>query len=285
VDIVSRRPKKLSPRVDFAPSEFRKMVFTHGLRLTWEQAVECPCKRSAADDLVVSGNNLIDILETAGEKGTTFENRQECPACHGRGYLYHSPQEIRAICTRVGETPDAWKEWGEWARGALFLSTLPEHITGFHDRITLLDSVLVYRETLRRTGGIDALRYPIKTRVLDTGSVEDPTESDPISVDVLYAIKADADGAVDAETSVLTKVTDYTVTEDGKIKWIAEGNPPDVGSFFSISYYAAPRFVVVDIPHAFRDTWIGTKTALPYFASLPVNAMCRLEYLVSRGDA
>jgi len=284
MNIISRQPKKFGTRADFDTEQFRKEMYQHGLRVQWEQVVECPCKRSAAGDLLVSGDGMLDILETAGEKGTTFENRQECPACYGRGYLYHSPQDILAICTRVASTPDAWKEWGEWARGALFLTTLPEHLVGYQDRITLIDSVLVYRETLRRTGAIDKLRYPIKTRTLDTGSALDATESDPISVGVLYVIKADEDGGVDPVTDVLTQDVDYSLTEAGTVEWLEDGSPPDVGAYFSITYYAAPRFVVVDIPHAFRDTWIGTKTDQPYFAPLPVNAMCRLEHLVSREE-
>jgi len=277
--IPARPPIKNTPRIDFPPEEFRKHLYSKGLRARWEQAAECPCRRKGGGDLVGATSSMVDILTAAGKQGVTGEGRYECPACHGRGYLYHSAQDIIAIFTRVSGDPKGYLPWGEWTKGMAGLTVLPEHVPAFQDRITLTDSVLVYRETLQRKGAVEGLRYPIVTRALDT-------TPDPLSVGVLYCIKASATGLVDPVGGVMVEDTDFTVTEAGKISWIDGngGSPPAVGDFYSISYYAAPRYVVVDIPHAFRDTWVGTKVATPYFAPMLIHALCQLEFLLTREE-
>jgi hypothetical protein len=118
------------------------------------------------------------------------------------------------------------------------------------------------------------MKYPIVSRNLDLAG-------GATAVSALYAIKASSTGVVDSAAPLVNGV-DFTITADGKIDWalgVAAGTAPAENSFFSISYYANPRYVVVDIPHAFRDTWIGTNVATPYFAPLPVNCMAQLEFL------
>lgn len=273
--IPARVPDKLIPRVDFNPEDFREHLFTKGLRLTWEQASECPCKRQGQGDFVPMASSMVDLLVTKGIPSMTGEAKAECPICHGNGYFHHSSQSIVAIVTRLGADPKGFPGWGEWVKGVAFVTTLPEHVPAYQDRFTLTDSVLIYRETRRRgTGPRDDLRYPIVERLLDTT----PT---PIAASVLYCVKIGVAGA--AKEMVLG--TDFKVVS-GQVEWQTEvgTDAPAEKEFYSISYYANPRYVVVDIPHAFRDTWVGTKVPAPYFAPLPINSMCQMEFLNQRED-
>ena len=276
--IPSRIPPKLKPRVDFKPEEFRKHILTSGLRVLWEQASECPCKRQGAGDLVTTTSSMVDILVSSGTSSQTGEAKAECPTCHGNGYFYHSSQQIWAIVTRVGADPKGFPGWGEWTKGISFVTTLPEHVPAYQDRFTMMDSVLIYRETRRRGAGPrDALRYPIVERTLDTDPEATPY---PFTLSVLYCTKIDS---VTGEAKELVKDIDFSVTSS-QVDWSEGRDPPAEGDFYAISYYANPRYVVLDIPHAFRDTWIGTKVPEPSFAPMPINSLCQMEFLNTRED-
>ena len=287
MEIPARVPDKLTPRVDFPPEEFRKHIYTKGLRLIWEQTSECPCQRSGPADMVPAASSMTDLLVTEAVTSRTGEAKAECPTCRGNGYFHHSAQRVIGIVTRVGADPKGFPGWGEWTKGISYITTLPEHVPAYQDRFTMVDSVLIYRETRRRgvTGSPENLRYPIVTRVLDT--------TPPMSVDVLYCCKVDTLGALPVDPATekvpanpikeMVKGRDFNVV-DGKIEWLDSGDPPPPEQWYSVAYYANPRYHVLDIPHAFRDTWIGTKVVDPYFEPMPVNCLCQMEFLARRED-
>ena len=264
----SRPPAKLKPRVDFDPEQFRKMIFTRGLRVRWEQSAECPCERQTQAVNQGFGFDVQSGLRT------TAEARVDCPVCKGRGYFHHSSQEILAVIPGSRNTPKPFEPYGEHARGMVSVSLLPEHLPALYDRFTLLDSVLVYRESKTRSAVVESLRYPIVSRSLDL-------QGGAQTVDVLYAHKASASGST-TSVDTLTQGVDFVITNAGEVDWTLGdglGSAPVVGAQYSFSYYANPRYVVIDHPHAFRDTWIGNKVATPYAASLPVQAMAQLDFL------
>ena len=281
MDFPSRVPVKLNPRADFAPEQFRKFILNRGLPVLWEQATECPCKRRGGGDLLESSSPLTDILIAVGERGETREGRAECPACRGRGYYHHSPQTVVAGITRAALDPDAFRLYGDAAKGMIGVTLLPEHIPSYQDRFTLSDSTFIYRETRYRRGLVDTTKYPIITRTLDLQTGEGvPVLTD---VAVLYCVKANSAGVVDKAAGVLVQDVDFVVTEGGAIDWTLGDDAetaPAVGDGYSINYYARPRYSVVDIPHIIRDTWVATKAPTPYHAALPVQAMCQMEFLV-----
>ena len=205
----------------------------------------------------------------------TSEARPDCPVCSGRGYLYHSSQAIKGLITRASSTPEAYAAWGEYARGMCFFTLLPEHLPGLFDRITMENSVLVFRESKIRTSAtIEDLRYPIETRGLDlsTGITQ---------VGVLHVQASDADGLT-TEAMALTQGVDYAVTNDGKIDWTlgdAGNTAPALDTRYAVAYYAKPRYVVVDSPHTHRDTFVKTKSVSITFVPMPVQAMGKLDFL------
>lgn len=268
MQLPSRKPIKLGPRVDFRPEQFRKFFFKAGIDLLWEQAQDCPCKRSS------SAYSLDVTLQITDQ---TAEARVDCVKCKGDGFFYHSPQTVRAIVTGAQENPERFRIYGEFASGMINISLLPEHLPSYGDRFTMADSVLMFRETkIRTSNAIEQPRFPIVTRSLDlsTGVQQ---------VGVLNLHKANADGTC-TDAGVLTEGIDFTVTNDGDIDFTlgdASGNAPAENVRYSVSYYAHPRFVVVDHPHAFRDTFTKIKSSSESFRPLPIQCNAKLEFLNS----
>ena len=266
MQLPSRIPQKLGPRVDFRPEQFRKFILQAGLQVQWEQAQECPCKRK--------GNEL-DLALSVPTGSRTAESRIDCEMCKGKGYFHHSAQTIIAVVTSSRENPDRFRIYGEYADGMIGLSLLPEHLPAWGDRFTLLDSVLLFRETrVRGAGAIESLRFPIVSRLLDLAGGS-------TSVDVLQVHRGNADGTAD-QAGELDQDVDFEVTPGGDVDFtlgdVAQTAPVE-GSRYAVSYYAHPRYMVVDHPHAFRDTFIKTKQVDPTFAPLPVQCDARLEFL------
>lgn len=268
MDLPSRKPVKLGPRVDFRPEQFRKFFFKAGIDMIWEQAQECPCRRSTSD---YSLNVSLQVTDR------TTEAQVDCAKCKGRGYFYHSPQEVRAIITGAQENPERFRMYGEFATGMVNISLLPEHLPAYGDRFTMSDSVLLFRETKIRTEqAVESPRFPIVTRALDlsTGEAE---------VGVLNLHKANDDGTC-TDDGILTESVDFVVSQDGNLDFSlgdTSGTAPAAGVRYSVSYYAHPRFVVVDHPHAFRDTFTKRKSPHENFKPLPIQCNARLEFLNS----
>ena len=268
MELPSRKPVKLGPRVDFRPEQFRKFFFKAGIDLLWEQAQECPCKRSTSD-------YALDV--TLHVTDQTSEARIDCVKCKGKGYFHHSPQKVRAIVTSAQEEPDRFRVYGEFATGMVKISLLPEHLPSYGDRFTLSDSVLMFRETLVRSAeAIESTRFPIVTRALDLSTGES-------QVGVLNLHRANPDGTC-TDDGALTEGVDFVLTGDGKLDFTlgdALGTSPAENVRYAVSYYAHPRFVVVDHPHAFRDTFTKRKSPVENFRPLPIQCDARLEFLNS----
>ena len=255
----SRIPPKLNPRADFKPEQFRKVIISHGMSCTWEQAAECPCSQTSASH----GFSL------TGSSGSAEQARVDCPVCHGKGYLYHSSQTIKAVVTGARKEEQRFGPLGatEYGKGNIGLTLLPEHLPMMGDRFTITDSAIVYRETLTRgAGATDTPRYKIATRAHDLAG-------GAVSFGVRHLIPADAQGVVDAN-GALTEGVDFTVV-NGSIQWI---NAPAQGLRFSLTYYAHPVYIVMNHPHAIRDTYINRKAPAPYHQELPVYAEAQLEF-------
>jgi len=262
----SRQPNKVRPRVDFDMSEYRKLVFAKGVDLTWEQCAECPCSQPAA-------SYDVGLIETTS--AVTGEARADCELCDGKGYYWHSAQTIRAILTGASTDTNQYAIYGEYAKGMVSLSLLPEHLPAYGDRFTVEASVRVYRETLTRRGSEPvALRYPVQPRQLDlAGGVT--------SLGVLRLQRAGLNG-LSTESDVLIEGVDFDVTSEGLIDFVkgdANGSAPLVGARFSASYFARPRYYVADTPHSHRDSVYLRKSPTEAPLLMPVQAHCSLEFM------
>lgn len=264
--LTSRQPTKLRPRLDFNMESFRKLIFTKGIDLTWEQCAECPCSRAASDF-------SLTLIQSTTQ--TTGEARPDCSLCDGRGYFWHSSQEIRAIVTSAESSTSAFAAYGEYSRGMVSVSTLPEHLPAYGDRFTVSASVSVYRETRTRgNSAIESMRYPIQPRTLDLAGGESVRR-------VLRLQYADAQG-LSAEGNVLAEGVDFEITQEGAIDFtlgVAGGTAPAEGVRYSVAYFAQPRYYVADHPHTHRDSTLLHKSAQESPLLLPVQVRCSREFM------
>ena len=267
--IPARQPPKLDPRVDFDPEEARKLIHTHGMRISWEMAAACPCVR---------------VHTIGGYTGQTQEARHDCEVCGGSGIAYHSNQGILGIVAQTHLIPDRHKVWGEIAKWMTTITVLHEHVPSFLDRYSLLDNVLIYREVKERTAQtVEALTYPVYQRTLELGAGPGLTGCTEIERGVLHMLRADAAGLVDP--TPLVEGTDFEVTAAGAIDWTLGdglGNSPAQGERYAAQYYCHPRFVVWTLPYAFRDTWVKTKTPGAQFQHMIVTVDCLGEFFGGR---
>lgn len=260
-------PLKARPRVDFSMVEFKKLMYTKGVDLTWEQCAECPCSlRADAFPLgaLVESTNVV-----------TGEARQDCTLCKGRGYFWHSPQTIRALVTNASSNTDKYALYGQYAKGMVSISLLPEHLPGYGDRYTVQDSVQVYREAqVRVAGALQELRYPVTPRLLDLATGQ-------LALGVLRIQRASVSG-LSTEADALEEGVDFTVTEAGLVDFTlgdALGTAPVVGARYTASYYSQPRYYAVDTPHTHRDSTLLRKSTTERPLLLPVQVHCSLEFM------
>mgnify|MGYP001588782478 CR=1 FL=1 len=261
-----RKPNKLQPRADFRPEEFRKRIFSHGLPIEWEQTSECPCSQQTGD----YGFNFSHNVNT----NALIQSRVDCPACKGKGYIYHSKQSIRAIITHAKDNPERFSNLGgsEYSKGLVGLTLLAEHLPAYGDRFTLASSFMLFRETITKSAGNnDSTRYPIQIRTHDL-------QNGPLSFGVRYMIYSDINGQVNP-LNTLSEGVDFSITNDGLIQWI---NPPLQGVRISIEYYAHPSYLVLDIPHSTRDSRTKNKSPIETHLELPVYCEAGLEFLGER---
>jgi hypothetical protein len=94
-----------------------------------------------------------------------------------------------------------------------------------------------------------------------------------VSFGVRHLIPANAQGIVDP-AGALSEGVDFNVV-NGEIQWI---NAPNEGERYSITYYAHPVYIIMNHPHAIRDTYINFKAPAPYHAELPIYAEAQLEF-------
>jgi hypothetical protein len=219
-------------RVDFNPQDFEDIILQKGYRILWEKVMRCPC------------------LDP-----TTGRAVQGCPRCDSRGKFYYASSEIKGIITRQDKEAQIGDIMGVLEPGDAFLTTSATNKLSMFDRITNLDSTVVYDEIL----------------------VHDDKEGDwlrfvPTVVDVAaYQTTRTSD------LTFLVKDTDYTVANDGKLSWLTT-NKPAHGQGVTFRYQYHPVWTVLDTPNYVRDTFVklvGGDTN----TQLPVRVHIRLEQL------
>ncbi len=263
-----RVPSKLRPRVDWLNEEFRKQFYTRSMVVSWEMCNECPC--------AYTGTELsLDLQDNIGALEQRGEVRSDCQVCKGIGYYWHSKQDTRAIITSAAADPNRFNEYGEYAKGMVNLTLLPENLPSFGDRFTMVDSSMIFRETkVRKAGSIQTLRNPIVPRVLDT-------QGGASTLRVLSLQVATLAGLADPTKSLIEGV-DFDVLEDGTISFAkgdALGTAPVVGARYSISYFGHPRYYVADHPHTHRDSRYVRKSTQEQIRLMPVQCKATLEFM------
>ncbi len=259
------KPPKLGVNAQFRPDKFRSTIHVHGSTVRWEQAAKCPCMEFNSDE--------VDAPQPTGLP------RSGCEECHGKGFLYHDPEEFKALVLAGSRIPLFYQIYGERARGMANITTFAEIVPHEWDRFTVLDSVIRMSEDRVREGAtVERLRYPIMTRTLELGmSALAPTVRKEVESNGIYMRRATAAGVVAPTPS--TEGVNFSIDDNGQLVWIAHANTPAVGERFSITYFASPAYIVQDVPHVHRDAYVSAKQIDPKRVSLPLQMHCWLEHL------
>lgn len=247
-------------RVDFNDADYRALIAQKGLPLLWSQSSICPCSAETSS-LTVEITNL-------DPQNVSAANTVACPVCHGAGKVFHSTQEIRGIVSGA-ETDFLVARYGGYKDSVINITVNPEHIPAAGDRYVIKDSVMLYNEVHKYTGGaVTQLTFPIIERQL-TLATGDAT------IGVTYMVAA-APPNYTTNNAELVHGTDFTVTEDGKLEWLIA---PAVGTRLAVSYYINPSYVAVSFPKTVRDSRSIKKATEDYQIPLPLNFQAKLEFL------
>jgi hypothetical protein len=248
---------KQTGRVDFRADKFDIAIETKGYLLLWERAALCPCS-----PVVIQ----------------TEQPDPNCSLCKGRGWLYFGANIaqdlsaytltdlqrkmiadtggmlIRGIITSITSRQDQLGQVTNWVSGTANLTVRHQNKIGYYDKLTLLDSEIIYSEVLVTDGtNILPTRYPV------------------VNVDRLRSV-----------ATVYSMGVHYQV-ENGVITWLP-GYIPDADIRVSIHYICHPAWLVVEHPHASRVTLQNYKTSKPNSPLgnarlLPIQALIRYDFL------
>jgi len=249
--------KETGRRVDFRTDEYTLAIETKGYRLAWSRASYCPC---------------IPINDQ------TEQPDPNCTICSGAGWVLFKPvgavsnqditgplddvqaamvgdnaAVIRGIMSGITNKKEAYDQALPRLEGMLNATVRAENKLGYYDRLINLDSTVVYSQVYdyKVASPTTKLRYPVRL------------------INLLRTV-----------SKVYVEGTDYTLA-GGDIVWVS-GKEPAVGDRLAIHYLTHPTWRVIEHPHALRLTSVKSKTEskagnpIP----LPVQAMCKLEYLL-----
>lgn len=248
-------------RADFKIGEFRKLIQQKGLFITWEQALECPCQIKS------SSNYGLDLMDVVDADVNSSGYAPDCAVCNGVGIVRHSAQTIKALVTSA-EGEETSGKYGLLKQESIKITTEPEHLLSYGDRITLNNSVIVFRETLKMpAAGVDITpSRPIITRSLNLAS-------GATDVGVLYIQKSGLDGLAIAGG---VDQADIQINAGGSSITFLNGSEPVAGTMLTISYYANPTYVITEYPHTLRDTFVRTNNQ-EVFSPMLVQAEAKME--------
>lgn len=248
-------------RIDFRPDDFSTAIAQKGLYVRWTQAAECPCSGHTRDlnlDLEYIG---------AGDVSVDTQYNPACPVCSGSGTIYHSPQTIQGIVTSAeGEYLNA--RFGGYRDGVVNITLEPEHLPSFGDKFEVLDSVMLYQESVK-DNGLDtlALRFPIVPRSMTLATGE-------VTVGVMHATYSLSTN-YQATGIELVEGVDFTIV-DGAVTWV---NKPANVDKFSFSYFMHPTYTCIAFANSMRDTHVRRKSLHERIVAMPVRIQCKLEFL------
>lgn len=253
-------------RVDFMDKQFKQLVDQKGQEVLWYQTTECPCRQVGSE----LGLDLSNIASTVASS-SGFNNA--CPVCKGQGIILHSPQIIMAILTSMGGVYSV-NEYGVYRDEKINITTHPEHLLAFGDKLVLQHSVMRYTESIEMPtqGMLVATRYPIVKRNMTLSSGE-------VQIGVLYLQKANTLGQAIID-GVLVQDQHFQITSDGMLDFsLSPIDAPQPNTLFSISYFMHPMYKIGSYPHSIRDTKVVYKQPTELHTPLLTQATASLDFL------
>jgi hypothetical protein len=252
----------LKPRIDFTAGDFDRLVREKGYRVMWQSAELCPCRLNSDTDqpdpscTICDASGFVYTFPDPAEP-TLVDYVNEVPPFESTD----TARATQAIVTSMTHSPQVFEKMGEWLSGTAALTTFSFNKVGHRDRFKIIDHTQVYRQVILvpasqiipiGRANREALRYPV------------------VKLRRVFAVTAN---------NLSVDFTESTeIQPDGSLKVTATP-----GTRLSISYEMNPLWIVVDYPHIIRGTLIKFKTdkTLGKLEQMPVQAMVRLDYLVS----
>lgn len=234
--------KKL--RVDLKPDEFTRVILQHGKHVLWRKAMLCPCKSEE-----------------------TEQARLGCAFCGGGGYLFVDPLHIQALMFMFDKRTSIYEKFGLYQQGSVQVTVQPKHRLGYRDSIEMLDAVIPMNELIKR-GDRRGLRSKLPDDV-------DTCRFRIVSVAKMLYLCANSGKLIE-----LRNGTDFKITSEGWIRWLAAGDrlvPKD--GLLTVHYDFHPIYLVASWMHVTRDDLVGRKSEVPKATALPVQAMAQLMWL------
>lgn len=190
------------------------------------------------------------ILCSCMEETESESPALNCPACNGKGYFYFDPQEIVVTLTSAGTNKDQ-TPIGLLDVGTALVTAPVEYRISFRDRLIFTNSTTSYSEVKRHSGDPngDLLNYPC--------------------YEIISVRRRDME----------IPSSDYTFTEGDRYLKFNPGvlNPGDA---YSVLYRIKPVYVVIDIPHELRGTYVSFHHPQPVWYELPKQYMIKREDLL-----
>ncbi len=263
--------KESGTRVDFNPDDFDIAIETKSYRVAWSRAARCPC---------------------TPVNSQTKQPDPTCTICQGGGWFYFSPSKattdetkvgklnnvqtrivtdkaavVYALMTGIASTYNPYDPLGSRISGLVNVTVRRENKIGYYDKITNLDSVVVYTELLEAGAPSDPLktRYPV------------------VTVNLLRSETTEFQG-VDIPTATSG---DFSLDNNGFIIWNtanSNANIPSAGVVLALHYLCHPTWLIMEHPHTIRTTPLKFKRKKPRAPAgdaieLPIQAKAQLEFL------
>jgi hypothetical protein len=225
----------MAQRVDFNTDDFDIVVTQKGARVAYEQAMICQC--------LSKDSNQPDFM---------------CPYCHGSGFRYFPPQNIRVLVTSFQSTLDL-ETLGNREPGTAYGTPTSDIVMGYRDRLTFTDFKCKFSET-----------------------ISFPEELGGVSTETYRNIKSVI--ALVKDNHIFEQCVDFDVSEDTyHIIWKSEDYDAS-GLQMGILYYTTPRYLVTDILHELRATYIVKGHPSEKFTELPKQYKLQREEFVYEVD-
>lgn len=168
-----------------------------------------------------------------------------CPYCGGSGFRYYPAKSIRVLVTSFSSSIKL-ESLGVREPGTAYATPKSNVIMGFRDRLTFVDYTCKFSEAIRFNP--------------ELGDVSSKTYRN--IKEVVSLIQGDTAYEVDI---------DFIVTKDGyHLKWInPDYDPTTTYTTMGILYLTTPRYLVQDLLHELRATYIERGVPTEKFAELP----------------
>lgn len=176
----------------------------------------------------------------------------DCIGCNGKGYVYFGAEQIRGVVS--GLTGDKSQiPIGLMDVGSCLLTAKASDKIGFRDRLTFDDFRVPYSQVL----------------------TYDSTDSDGVK------LKYECEEIISVRVlNVEIPATDYTLSEDKQHLTFIGESPFQDGERFAVLCRIKPVYIVIDIPHELRGTFVKFMKPDETWIELPKQYMLKREDLL-----